>query len=80
MTTLMGLSKVTRNFRITLNKDILKLLKLKAGDRVAFLKEGKKIYLKPTKIAIKVVYADGQEVTHYARLTRIAKNKFVYLD
>jgi AbrB family looped-hinge helix DNA binding protein len=39
----MGISKITRNYQVTLPKDVRELKNLKEGDRVIFAIEGDKI-------------------------------------
>lgn len=41
----MGISKITRNYQVTLPKDIRELKSLKVGDKVLFVVEGEKIDL-----------------------------------
>jgi len=39
----MGISKITRNFQVTIPKDIRELKKLKGGDRIIFAIEGDRV-------------------------------------
>ena len=39
----MGISKITRNYQVTLPKDVRELKNLKVGDKVLFVLEGDKI-------------------------------------
>lgn len=41
----MGISKITRNYQITLPKDIRELKHLKVGDKILFVVDGDKIDL-----------------------------------
>jgi AbrB family looped-hinge helix DNA binding protein len=41
----MGLSKITRNYRITLPKDVRELKGFKVGEKVLFVVEGEKVDL-----------------------------------
>ncbi len=41
----MGISKITRNFQVTLPKDIREMRKLREGDKVLFVVEGAHIDL-----------------------------------
>ena len=41
----MGISKITRNYQLTLPKDIRELKNFKVGDKVLFVVEGEKIDL-----------------------------------
>lgn len=41
----MGISKITRNFQVTLPKDVRELKNLREGDKVLFVIEGERIDL-----------------------------------
>ena len=41
----MGLSKVTRNFQVTIPKDVREVKRLKEGDRVLFAIDGERVEL-----------------------------------
>ncbi|MBS3083725.1 AbrB/MazE/SpoVT family DNA-binding domain-containing protein [Candidatus Pacearchaeota archaeon] len=46
----MGISKITRNYQITLPKDVRKVAGLKEGDEVTILIEGDKITITKSEI------------------------------
>ena len=49
----MGITKVTRNFQITLPKDIRRFVNVQEGDEIVFTIEDKKVIVsKPTKDAV----------------------------
>ena len=41
----MGIAKITRNYQITLPKDVREIKKLKEGDSVIFILEGDKVVI-----------------------------------
>ena len=45
----MGISKITRNFQVTLPKDVRKIVGIKEGDEVMFVVEDNKIALVKSK-------------------------------
>lgn len=45
----MGIAKITRNYQITLPKDIRKIISLKEGDEVMFVVEDDKVLLTKSK-------------------------------
>ncbi len=45
----MGISKITRNYQITLPKDIRKVIRVKEGEEVMFIVDGDKVLLTKPK-------------------------------
>lgn len=45
----MGISKITRNFQLTLPKDVRSMANIKEGDSVIFMFEGDKVILQKTE-------------------------------
>ncbi len=45
----MGIAKITRNYQITLPKDVRKIISLKEGDEVMFIVEDDKVLLTKSK-------------------------------
>jgi len=45
----MGITKITRNYQITLPKDIRKIINVKEGDDIIFLVEDDKVFLTKSK-------------------------------
>jgi AbrB family looped-hinge helix DNA binding protein len=50
---IIGDSKLTRKFQVTVPKYVRKLLKLDAGDLLVFVRENEQILLKRAKVSIK---------------------------
>jgi looped-hinge helix DNA binding domain, AbrB family len=45
-TVILGMSKISSKFQITIPKDVRERFKLEAGSRVLFLKDGEKLVLR----------------------------------
>ena len=50
MEEIIGLTKISQNFQTRIPKDVAKILKVREGDRILWIRDGQRIYVRKAEI------------------------------